>query len=210
MTSNHVLLIMKFLWFLLLILWSDICEGISECMYTEKWKNLQYQLVQLVFFLHCAIFFWESGSWNARMEKSNDYSTSLSKLACCSCLTNTALSCIPANVASLLILLLPPHYFVLPTTSVYNYCISVSIYMQNNHWINYNILEFQKPDLRNNCMQKAREGVIPNGTNEFSLFTIACAVTVPANVIKSVNWVIREALQYLQWCSVKDVILLLQ
>lgn len=72
--------------------------------------------------------------------------------------------------------------------------------MQNNHWINYNILEFQKPDLRNklNCMQKAREGVIPNGTNEFSLFTIACAVTVPANVIKSVNWVIREALQYLQ------------
>lgn len=135
MTSNHVLLIMKFLWFLLLILWSDICEGKSECMYTEKWKNLQYQLVQLVFFLHCAIFFWESGSWNARMEKSNDYSTSLSKLACCSCLTNTALSCIPANVASLLILLLPPHCFVLPTTSVHNYCISVSICMQNNHWI---------------------------------------------------------------------------
>lgn len=69
--------------------------------------------------------------------------------------------------------------------------------MQNNHWIT-TFLSFRNRILRNNCMQKAREGVIPNGTNEFSLFTIACAVTVPANVIKSVNWVIREALQYLQ------------
>lgn len=109
-------------------------ENQSACIRKSgKISNISWY--SLYFFLHCAIFFLESGSWNARMEKSNDYSTSLSKLACCSCLTNTALSCIPANVASLLILLLPPHYFVLPTTSVHNYCISVSIYMQNNHWI---------------------------------------------------------------------------